>query len=174
MLQPLEGFLDLRGYADGFWNLCPPCHAPLFRADIPKFFAKNSVNVTLCQHYPDALRDFTLTEEYLVARSHPVGIIVKLRPGGRTSPANYHALRGHSIIIPQDPKPVLQILPSHALDFTEIIKVIWMGKGYPCHWPCIVPYLIHIVFQLMYSIINSIQLTPSYPTLSQGTACLIS
>jgi hypothetical protein len=91
----------------------------------------NNINVTLCQHYPEFLKDLTLTEECLIAKSHPVGVIVKLRPGDRSSAANYHALRGHFIIIPQDPKPLLQILPSPDLKFTEIIKVIWMGRASP-------------------------------------------
>jgi hypothetical protein len=89
------------------------------------------VNVTLCQHYPDALKELTLTEEYLIAKSHPVGVVVKLRPGGQTSPANYRALRGHFIIIPQDPKPLLQILPSPDLQFAELIKVFWLGNRPP-------------------------------------------
>lgn len=87
--------------------------------------------MALCQHYPDALKDLTLTEEYLIAKSHPVGVIVKLRPGGQTSLANYRALRGHFIVIPQDPKPLLRILPSPALHFAELIKVFWLGKTSP-------------------------------------------
>lgn len=89
------------------------------------------MNVTLCQHYPDALKELTLTEEYLIAKSHPVGVVVKLRPGGQTSPANYRALRGHFITIPQDPKPLLQILPSPDLQFAELIKVFWLGNRPP-------------------------------------------
>lgn len=131
LLRPLEGVLDSCGRSDGFWNLCSLCHAALLRGSVPKFSAKNNVNVTLCQHYPDALKDLTLTEEYLVAKSHPVGVVVKLRPGGQTSPANYRALRGHFIVIPQDPKPLLQILPSPDLDFTELVKVFWLGKNSP-------------------------------------------
>lgn len=100
LLQPLEGFLDICGRSNGFWNLCSMCHAALLRGSVPKFSAKNNVNITLCQDYPCALKDLTLTEEYLVAKSHPVGVVIKLRPGGQTSPANYHALRGHFIIIP--------------------------------------------------------------------------
>ncbi|KAJ5367173.1 hypothetical protein N7541_001114 [Penicillium brevicompactum] len=128
---PLEGFLDRCGHIDGFWNLCSGYHAALLRGSAPKFSAENKVNVTMCQHYPDSLKDLTLTKEYLIARSHPVGVIVKLRPGGRMSPANYHALRGHFIIIPQDPKPLLQILPSPDLQFTELIKVFWLGNRAP-------------------------------------------
>lgn len=53
------------------------------------------------------LNDLTLPEEYLIARSHPVGVVLKLRPGGQSSPLNYHALRGHIIVIPQHPGPLL-------------------------------------------------------------------
>lgn len=131
LLRALEGLLDSCGCNDGFWNLCSVCHAALLRGSTPKFSAKNNINVTLCQHYPEALKDLTLTEEYLIAKSHPVGVVVKLRPGGQTSPANYRALRGHFIVIPQDPKPLLEILPSPELQFTELIKVFWLGKRPP-------------------------------------------
>lgn len=123
LLRPLEGFLDSCGSIDGFWYLCSLCHAALLRGSIPKLSAKNNVNVTLCQHYPNALKDLTLPEEYLIAKSHPVGVVVKLRPGGQASPANYRALRGHFIVIPQDPKPLLRILPDPGLEFTDLIKV---------------------------------------------------
>lgn len=131
IIRPLEGFLDQCGFTNGFWNLCPGCHAALLRGSVPKFSALNKINVTLCQNYPEALTDLTLTEEYLIAKSHPVGVVLKLRPGGRSSPASYFALRGHFIIIPQNPKPLLQILPSPELQFTELIKVFWMGKHRP-------------------------------------------
>lgn len=89
---------------------------------------KNLVNVTLCQHYPHELEDLTLSEEYLIAKSHPLGVVVKLRPGGRSSPLNYHALRGHFIVIPQDPGPLLQILPSPEPRLHTLIKVFWLGS----------------------------------------------
>jgi hypothetical protein len=56
---------------------------------------------------------------------------VKLRPGGRASPVNYHALRGHFIVIPQDPGPLLQILPSPELRLHNLIKVFWLGSRPP-------------------------------------------
>lgn len=100
VLRPLEGFLDTCGHNEGLWCLCSSCHSALLRGSVPKFSAKNLVNVTLCQHYPNALEDLTLTEEYLIAKSHPVGVVLKLRLGGQTSLANYRALRGYFIIIP--------------------------------------------------------------------------
>jgi hypothetical protein len=86
------------------------------------------VNVTLCQHYPTTLSDLTLPKEYLIAKSHPVRVVLKLQPGGQLSPANYRALWGHFIVIPQDPGPLLQILPSPKLQFAQLIKVFWLGN----------------------------------------------
>jgi hypothetical protein len=47
------------------------------------------------------------------------------------SPINYKALRGHIIVIPQDPRPLLQILPSPKLRLDSLIKVFWLGKRVP-------------------------------------------
>lgn len=102
LLRPLEGSLDHCGRHGDKWDLCSSCHAALMRGTIPKFSATNLVNVTLCQHYPDELEDLTLSEEYLIAKCHPLGVVVKLRPGppgGRSYPVNYHALRGQFIVI---------------------------------------------------------------------------
>ena len=84
----------------------------------------------MCQHYPAALKDLTAVEECIIAKCHPLGIILKLRPAGHSSPTNYNALRGHMILIPQDPGPLLQILPSPELRLDNLIKVFWLGK-YP-------------------------------------------
>lgn len=131
LLQPLQGYLDNCGWNNGSWSLCFQCHSTLLRRSIPKFSAINHVNVTLCQHYPIALDGLTLTEEYLIAKSHPIGVVLKLRPGGQSTPVNYHALRGHFIIIPQNPGPLLRILPSPQLQFRELIKVLWLGSRPP-------------------------------------------
>lgn len=68
------------------------CHTALICGAAPKFSAKNLVNVTLCQDYLSALADLTLTEECVIARCHPLGVIVKLRPGGRRSSISHRAL----------------------------------------------------------------------------------
>lgn len=108
-----------------------PCHRALGRAAIPKFSAKNLVNVTLCQNYPFPLEDLTLTEEYAIARCHPLGLIVKLRPSGRLSSISHRALRGHFIVIPQDPGPLLRILTSPDLGLDNLIRVFWVGSRPP-------------------------------------------
>jgi hypothetical protein len=77
------------------------------------------------------LEDLTAIEECLIAKCHPVGDILKLRPGGRSSPITYNAIRGHMIVIPQNPGPLLHILPSPELRLDSLIKVFWLGQQAP-------------------------------------------
>ncbi|OQE09689.1 hypothetical protein PENFLA_c103G07811 [Penicillium flavigenum] len=73
VLLSLKDGLDSCGWSDGCWNICSLCYAALLRGSVPKFSMRNKINVTLCQHYPDVLKDLTLTEEYLISKSYPVG-----------------------------------------------------------------------------------------------------
>jgi hypothetical protein len=130
-IQMHQTSLDRCGYHGNTWAFCSLCYAAIRRNSIPKFSAENFVNVTMCQDYPSALEDLTPVEECLIAKCHPIGTIIKLRPGGRASPTNYNALRGHMIVIPQDPGPLLQILPSLELRLNNLIKVFWLGKHPP-------------------------------------------
>jgi hypothetical protein len=77
----------------------------------------------MCQLYPPVLEDLTTVEECLIVKCHPVSTILKLQPRGHSSPAAYNALQGHIIVIPQDPRPLLQILPSPELRLDNLIKV---------------------------------------------------
>src|SRR5947209_8763738 len=126
-----ENSLDQCGHDESSWNFCRYCYAAVSSWKIPKFSAANFVNITMCQGYPSALEDLTAVEECLIAKCHPVGTILKLRPGGHSTPACYNALRGHMIVIPQEPGPLLQILPSPELRLDNLIKVFWLGKTPP-------------------------------------------
>ena len=130
-ILPLQRTLDRCGHHENSWYFCTSCHGAVGRGNIPKFSASNLVNVTTCQDYPSVLEDLTAVEECLIAKCHPVGTILKLRPAGRPSPSSYNALRGHIIVIPQDPGPLLQILPSPELKLDNLIKVIWQGERAP-------------------------------------------
>jgi len=123
--------LDQCGHHENSWNFCKLCFTAIYQRRVPKFSASNFMNVTMCQDYPSALEDLTPVEECLIAKCHPVATILKLRPGGRASPINHNALRGHIIVIPQDPGPLLQILPSPELRLENLIKVFWLGKDRP-------------------------------------------
>ena len=123
-----EAGLDSCGYRDGCWSFCLSCYRDILSGRIPKFSVCNGVNVTMCDDYPVVLKDLTFVEECVIARRHPIGSILKLRPGNRRSPSNYYALRGHMVVVPQNPGPLLHILPSPDLRLQDIVKVFWMGK----------------------------------------------
>lgn len=141
LLEPLAAHLDYCGKHDNEWDICLTCLKSLSQNFVPRFSALNRVNMTMCQNYPSALEGLTPVEECLIARSHPLGIIVKLRPGGHTSPVSYRALRGHFIVIPQDPEPLLEILPSPALMLHDVIRVFWLGKQ-PTTYADLSPFLL--------------------------------
>src|SRR5271168_827553 len=132
-MKPPEGIirLDDCSLADGSYQVCKACFNALNGRRIPKFSALNGVNVTMCQHYPQELEDLTLMEEYVIARSHPIGTILKLKPNGVRNPTAYNGIRGHIVTIPQNPGPLLDILPSPDLQFHDHIRIIWTGKTEP-------------------------------------------
>jgi hypothetical protein len=133
LLQPMAGHLDYCGRHESEWDVCLTCLKSLSQNALPKFSALNRVNMTMCQNYPAVLESLTPVEECLIARCHPLGIILKLRPGGHASPASYRALRGHFIVIPQDPEPLLEILPSPTLSLHDVMRVFWFGKQPPTY-----------------------------------------
>ncbi|KAH6691808.1 hypothetical protein BKA61DRAFT_625227 [Leptodontidium sp. MPI-SDFR-AT-0119] len=51
-IRPLQGCLDICGRHGNIWDFCWQCHTALSLNAIPKFSAKNLLNVTMCQHYP--------------------------------------------------------------------------------------------------------------------------
>ena len=133
LMKPPEDVVQLDNCSiiDGSYQFCKTCFNTLNGGRIPKFSALNAVNVTLCQHYPTELEDLTLMEEYAIARSHPIGTILKLKPNGLRNPTAYNNIRGHIVTIPHNPGPLLDILPSPDLQFHDYIRVIWTGKTEP-------------------------------------------
>ena len=85
----------------------------------------------MCQRYPAELEDLTLIEEYAIARSHPIATILKLKPNGLSNPTAYNGIRGHVVAIPQNPGPLLDILPSPDLQFHDHIGIVWTGSAQP-------------------------------------------
>jgi hypothetical protein len=120
--------LDNCGMVDGSYQVCHTCLNAFNGDRIPKFSSSNAVNVTMCQNYPVELEDLTLMEEYAIARSHPIGAILKLKPNGIRNPTAYNGIRGHIATIPQDPGPLLNILPSPQLQFHDHIRIVWTAR----------------------------------------------
>ena len=61
------------------------------------------------------------------------GVILKLRPGGRSSSINYHALQGHFVVIPRDKGPLLDVLLSPEIRLHNLIGVFCVGQKCPLH-----------------------------------------
>jgi len=123
--------MDKCSVQNGLYQLCGACFNALNRGKAPKFSAMNAVNVTMCQEYPSELQDLTLIEEYAVARSHPIGTVLKLKPNGMKNPTAHNGICGHIVTIPQNPGPLLDILPSPNLQFHDDIAIVWTGNKEP-------------------------------------------
>src|SRR5437016_7211851 len=97
---------------DDYW-FCQECRQALIENKIPKFSARNHLRVSFCQECPSQLEGLTTVEEFAIALSRPFGIIIKLwPPTSSESGGLYHALKGHMIVLSQNPKNLLNILPS--------------------------------------------------------------
>ena len=97
---------------------------------IPKFGSANYINVLPCQNYPDVLSDLTLVEKAFIARAHSVMSVIKLRCSGTGSTASYHQIRGHMVMLSQNPGPLLTILPSSNLAPHDVICIAQASKRY--------------------------------------------
>ena len=98
----------------------------------------------------------TLVEECLIARSHPIASILKLRPNDVPNAVAYNRVRGHVIVLPQDPGPLLSILPSAELKLHEKIKVVWLDDRSPTA-DDLKPYL-EVQKQVVYQALQWLQL----------------
>lgn len=120
--------LDHCGKREHYFNFCMTCYRQIIESKPPKFGSTSQINVCTCQNYPDALNDLTLVEEAVIARAHPVISILKLRPAGASLSASYQRIRGHAVVLPQNPGPLLTLLPSSSLELHDVIRVVWAGK----------------------------------------------
>ena len=123
--------MDDCGREGEYYKFCQCCLRDSRAGKIPKFSAKNQLTPGFCQDYPTQLKGLTAVEECAIALSRPFGLIMKLRPMSAGTALSYHALRGHMIVMPQDPGKLLEILPSSELRFEEHIKVVWTHRDRP-------------------------------------------
>lgn len=106
-----------------------------------KFGHVNAVNTTCCHQFPTELEDLTLVEEGVIARAHQLVSILKLRPASRTSPDSiYKGIRGHAVVLPQNPGSLVGMLPSSTFQVEDIIRVVWASDK-PCTEDELRPFL---------------------------------
>ena len=124
-------YLDRCGIKEGLVTLCNECKVSLLENKVPKFSGRNFMNTTLCQAYPLELEGLTYIEECVIALAHPIGAIIKLTGGGRSSGIEYRGSRGHFITFKQDPSQLSTILPSSALELHKYVTISWAGLSKP-------------------------------------------
>ncbi len=84
-----------------------------------------------CQYYLAPLEDLTFAEEVVTARAHPVVTILKLRPNNSFNLGTYRGVCRHSVLLPQNPRLLLILLPSETTSVDDVVRVVWAGKTSP-------------------------------------------
>ncbi len=125
-----EGLDTCRQNGDHFY-FCQSYVNDIQKSKPPRFGSINDINTYTCHSYPELLKDLTLVEKVVIARAHPIISIIKLRPSGASVSTSYSRIRGHAVILPQQPGPLLNLLPSNNIQLYDIIRVVWLGKQPP-------------------------------------------
>ncbi len=119
---------------DTYWQngnhfyFCPSCVNDIQKSKPPHFGCINGVNTYTCHSYTKLLKDLTLVEEAVIAWAHPIISIIQLRPSGGNIFVSYSRVRGHAMVLPQQPGLLFNLLPSNDIQFHDIIRVVWLGK----------------------------------------------
>lgn len=102
---------------NGNVNLCESCHRSIVvsRRPIEAFS-----NYRWIGEQPEELADLTWLEELLITRAHLVGRIIRLEERKASS---YFALKGHTILLPQDTTRLLDLLPMPLSSLPDIVRV---------------------------------------------------
>ncbi len=123
--------LDVCGCCSGSFNFCHNCWTCVSRGREPKFNICNKMPKLYCQYYPALLEDLTFAEEAVIARAHPVVTILILRPKNSFNKGIDGGVCGHSVLLPQNPGPLLTLLPSETTSVDDLVRVVWAGKTSP-------------------------------------------
>ncbi len=113
--------LDVCGCCSGSFNFCHDCWTYISGGKEPKFGISNKMPKLCCQYYPASLEDLTSAEEAVIARAHLVVTILKLRPNNSFNPRTYRGVRGYSMLLPQNPRPLLTLLPSKMTSVDDVV-----------------------------------------------------
>lgn len=126
VLRDRQIMVDDMGISDGSdIFLCSSCHRHLTDKKTPR---DSLANYRWMGNVPDELKDLNWIEESLVSRAHLIGKIVRLQNRNVTS---YFAIKGHAVLVPQDTRKLVDLLPASPDSLLESIRVVWVGKTEP-------------------------------------------
>ncbi len=123
MIDPLS---VIRQDTDAVISVCNSCHHQLQQNQLPR---ESLANYRWIGPIPEELKDLTWVEEMLIARAHMFGRIIRL--GERNHSPSYAALKGHTVLVPQDTVALLNILPPPPDALSAFARVVWIGTTLP-------------------------------------------
>ena len=106
-------------------TLCYHCNHEIVNRKQPK---ESLANYRWVGSVPDELSDLTWLEELLIARAHLIGRIIRLEERKASS---YFALKGHTVLLPQDTTRLVDLLPLSPSSLPNTVRVVWAGKSAP-------------------------------------------
>src|SRR5271170_3936045 len=125
ILDEMDIMIDRKSISDNgqFVCICSRCHEVLRQKRMPR---QALCNYRWVDDVPEELTGLTFIEEQLIARGHFVGSILRLQE--RTS---YHSIKGHLVLVPQETRKLVNLLPSLPAELTTFTGVVWIGGTNP-------------------------------------------
>ena len=113
-------------------NFCQECYNHLTNhpLELPKYSILNSLNYGCNADVPLALQNLHYIAELIITRGRIYGSILKVSRTQRKEAISYPHLKGHEVVIPQNPEPLLTILPWSELSLTESLKVTYPSYSF--------------------------------------------
>ncbi|KAF8157746.1 hypothetical protein K438DRAFT_1620612, partial [Mycena galopus ATCC 62051] len=95
---------------DPVLSLCSECQSSLRKGKLPPL---SLANKTFLGPVPEELKDLTVIEEAMIARSRSKCWIIQLKEENQdlVLPNTQHGIKGHIIVYPQQPSALATILP---------------------------------------------------------------
>lgn len=120
--------LDCYGCLNGSFKFYSTYWTSVSQGKLPKFGISNKMLQIYCQDYLGLLNGFTSAEKAVIAKTHSVITILKLRPNNKFNSGLYRGVQGHSILLPQNPGRLLNLLLSNTTSVNDVMQVVWVGK----------------------------------------------
>ena len=131
-----DALLDSKGISlsdDGMKRIlsfCPECYKNIKKGKTPPLALANHI---ILGEIPPELQDLTIVEEAMIARCWAKTWVVQLQEKTESInlPNVQRGLKGHTIIYPQQPESLAQILPPSVAKICTPICIIFVGSQPP-------------------------------------------
>lgn len=122
---------DVCDYCSRSFNICYDCQTYINRGRKPILSVSNKMSQLYYQYYLVSLKDFTSIEEVVITRVYLVITILKSKINNSFNPGVYKGIYGYSVLLLQNPRPLLILLPLETTSMNNIIQVVWVGITLP-------------------------------------------